>query len=159
MENQRKRRPPPRPVNDSRYGSTRSIKSLSRHSPPHSNGSDSNEESQAEGRVSRGISLRKTNSNGHVRSDSRPQSRASRKRSDSTATNGNTSEKDVERDNAEREKEKERKRRSVAGWASSKMSSLTHRGKKDKSRSKIDSLMADRDDGNSEDEVNYKYKG
>lgn len=153
MESQRKRRPPPLPATESRFSSVRTIKSVSRSSPTGSNRSDSPDEDghTEESRISRALSLRKTNSSGHARSQSRPQSRASRKRADSIATSAHASEKEVDGDK-DKEREREKKRRSVAGWASSKMSSLAHRGKKDKSRSKSESLMADRDDVGSDDE-------
>ncbi|KAJ3540374.1 hypothetical protein NM688_g6235 [Phlebia brevispora] len=133
MDSAKRKRPPPRPVADSRVGSVRSMKSVSKHSlaesPPDS---DSNEDTHPkESRISRALSLRKSDSGSHSHGNvSRPRSRAN-----STTTVGSISEKDKDKDK-EKEKEKEKKRQSVAGWATSKVSSLAHRGKKDKAKSK-----------------------
>lgn len=149
MESARKRRPPPRPVGDSRFSSVRSIKSASKHSLPGSNGSDSNSNDEMhpqEGRISRALSLRKADSPSHNRT---------RSRANSTATARSFSEKEKD-DKTDREDktEKDKKKRSMTGWASSKVSSLTHRGKKDKvkSKAKFGSLMDDQDDLSSDEE-------
>ncbi|KAF7795738.1 hypothetical protein EIP86_006905 [Pleurotus ostreatoroseus] len=148
METAKKRRPPPRP--DSRFGSVRSTRSASKHSRPGTpQGSDSSEEApQKEGRFSRALSLRKSDSakekEKEKEKDSNSNANRPRSRANSVATVASASEKD---------KEKDKKRQSVAGWGLSKVSSLAHRGKKDKakSKSKAGALMDDRDDVDSDE--------
>ncbi|KAI0819800.1 BAR-domain-containing protein [Trametes gibbosa] len=141
-----KARPPPRPSPASRAGSIRSTKSLKK-----TNNNDSAESSDEAATNSLRKSLSRRKSEAGSKPPSRPQSRASRKRSDSVATAVSEKEKDKEKEKKEKEKEKEEKsakpshRLSVAGWASSAMSSVTGRGKKDKDKDKFAALH-DEDD-------------
>lgn len=85
------------------------------------------------------------------RPSSRPTSRASRKRSDSGATAGGT--------DKEKEKEKNDKagrRLSMAGWASSAVSSVTGRGKKDKENF---ATLTDEEKSNSDEKDNNRPPG
>ncbi|OBZ74901.1 hypothetical protein A0H81_05169 [Grifola frondosa] len=116
-----------------RQGSVRSNKSSSKRSTHES----SDEESADDESISRTKSRRKSDSKPPSRPPSRPQSRASRKRSDSAVS---------EKDKAE----KVSKRKSMAGWASSAVSSVTGRGKKD--RDKFAALHDDASDGDKEAE-------
>ncbi|KAI0334309.1 BAR-domain-containing protein [Cubamyces sp. BRFM 1775] len=125
-----KARPPSRPASASRANSIRSTKSAKKAAEH-----DSPDSSDEDVTVSRKKSLSRRKSEAGSKPPSRPQSRASRKRSDSTATA--TSEKEKEK---EAKPEKTSHRLSVAGWASSAMSSVTGRGKKDKDKDKFSAL-------------------
>ncbi|KAI0351220.1 BAR-domain-containing protein [Trametes cingulata] len=139
-----KARPPPRPTSSSRANSIRSTKSAKKTAER-----DLIDSSDEEATVSRKKSFSRRKSETGSKPPSRPQSRASRKRSDSAVTA--TSEKDDEKDK-EKEKEKKAKpekhshRLSVAGWASSAMSSVTGRGKKDKDKDKFAALRDEEDE-------------
>ncbi|KAL1938287.1 hypothetical protein VTO73DRAFT_11738 [Trametes versicolor] len=143
-----KARPPPRPAPASRAasraGSIRSTKSLKKTGNRDS--ADSSDDDAASSKKAH--SRRKSEPNG--KPPSRPVSRASRKRSDSvvTAASEKGKDKDKEKEKEKEEKEKPAKssnRLSVAGWASSAMSSVTGRGKKDKDKDKFAALR-DEDD-------------
>ncbi|GBE87306.1 hypothetical protein SCP_1005540 [Sparassis crispa] len=123
--------------NEHRSNSVRSMKSLSKHAEL----SDESVEEPSKG-IRRSLSRRKSQASS--RAPSRAQSRASRKRSDSTATAA--SEKDRDKTDKEKEKEKADKaprKMSVAGWASSAMSSVTALGKKDKDKDAFAALHDD----------------
>ncbi|KAI0364040.1 BAR-domain-containing protein [Pilatotrama ljubarskyi] len=130
-----KARPPPRPTSSSRANSIRSTKSTKKTAERES--LDSSDEEAPESRK-KTLSRRKSETGS--KPPSRPQSRASRKRSDSAVTA--TSEKEEEK---KAKPEKHSHRLSVAGWASSAMSSVTGRGKKDKDKDKFAALR-DEDD-------------
>ncbi|KAI0776612.1 hypothetical protein BD413DRAFT_225051 [Trametes elegans] len=144
-----KARPSPRPTPASRAGSIRSTKSAKK--PADRNSIDSSDD---EGSVlPQKKSLTRRKSEAGSKPPSRPVSRASRKRSDSVATA--VSEKDgKEKDNKEKEAKPEKHRMSVAGWASSAMSSVTGRGKKDKDKDKFAALR-DEDDTEPSDTDEY----
>ncbi|KAI8992761.1 hypothetical protein BD414DRAFT_284774 [Trametes punicea] len=95
--------------------------------------------------LSRTKSLSRRKSDAGSKPPSRSQSRASRKRSDSTATATSEKEKDKEA-----KPEKQSHRLSVAGWASSAMSSVTGRGKKDKDKEMFAALRDDDDSDRSD---------
>ncbi|KAL7278453.1 hypothetical protein ACG7TL_007451 [Trametes sanguinea] len=136
-----KARPPPRPAPPvSRTPSIRSTKSSKKTSER--NSLDSSDE---ESTLPRTKSLSRRKSEAGSKPPSRPASRASRKRSDSGATA--TSEKEKDKD---AKPEKSSHRLSVAGWASSAMSSVTGRGKKDKDKDKFSALRDDDDSDKSD---------
>ncbi|KAI0640911.1 hypothetical protein C8Q79DRAFT_421652 [Trametes meyenii] len=147
-----KARPPSRPAPASRAGSIRSTKSATK-SAKKAVGQASDDSSDEESVLSRKKSLSRRKSEAGSKPPSRPQSRASRKRSDSVATAASEKEEKKEK---EKEKEKEAKpekhshRLSVAGWASSAMSSVTGRGKKDKDKDKFSALRDDDDSDHSD---------
>ncbi|KAI9061909.1 BAR-domain-containing protein [Trametes sanguinea] len=134
------RPPPPRPSPASRTPSIRSSKSAKKTSEQ--NSLDSSDE---ESTLPRTKSLSRRKSEASSKPPSRPASRASRKRSDSGATA--TSEKEKDKD---MKPEKSSHRLSVAGWASSAMSSVTGRGKKDKDKDKFSALRDDDDSDKSD---------
>ena len=142
MENAKRSRPAPKPMGDSRFGSLRSKKSISRRSAAGSDDTESDGEVQTKAQLKKSPSFRKGESGSSSRPPSRPQSRAERKRADSVV-----SATDKEKDK-EKEKPEKSKRKSVAGW----MGSLTGRGKKEKT----DALMQDRDDDSDSDEAETK---
>ncbi|GJE93015.1 hypothetical protein PsYK624_091740 [Phanerochaete sordida] len=116
----------PRPVRERR-------KSISKKSVSGADDSSIEEEPAAKSSIMKSLSLRRPDHGTSSKPPSRPPSRNERKRADSIVSVG-----------AEKEKEKEKqdksKRMSVTGWASSKMGSLTGRGKREKL---TDALMQD----------------
>ncbi|KAI0920213.1 hypothetical protein AcV5_010014 [Taiwanofungus camphoratus] len=123
--------------------SARSNKSISLRS---NHGESSGEEfAHEEPPRSRGLSLTRRKSEAGSKPPSRSQSRASRKRSGSTATV--SSEK-------EREKDKMSRKMNVTGWASSAVSSVTGRSKKDKDK---DNFAALRDEDESDEHGREDY--
>lgn len=139
MENSKRPRPPSRPVNDSRFSSLRSKKSISRRSAAGSDETDDEDDVRTKSSLKKSGSVKKGDSGSTSRPPSRPQSRAERKRADSTVSTATEKEKDKDKDKSEKSK-----RMSVAGW----MGSITGRGKKEKT----DSLMQDRDDDEDSDD-------
>ncbi|EMD32803.1 hypothetical protein CERSUDRAFT_143382 [Gelatoporia subvermispora B] len=111
-----------RTTEGSRPGSVRSQKSSLSRKIKHSE--SSSDETTDDEDTRNGASLTRRKSEAGSKAPSRPQSRASRKRSDSTATAASEKEK----------ADKGSRRISVAGWASSAVSSLTGHGKKDKDK-------------------------
>ncbi|KIP06763.1 hypothetical protein PHLGIDRAFT_128090 [Phlebiopsis gigantea 11061_1 CR5-6] len=137
MESSKRPRPLSRPVNDSRFSSLGSKKSISRRSAAGSDETDDEDEVRTKSSLKKSGSVKKGDSGSTSRPPSRPQSRAERKRADSTVSIATETGK-------EKEKSEKSKRMSVAGW----MGSITGRGKKEKT----DSLMQDQDeDEDSED--------
>ncbi|CCM01681.1 uncharacterized protein FIBRA_03745 [Fibroporia radiculosa] len=138
-----------RTVEDLRAESVKSTKSAMKNSALADSSDDAEETTPAP--RSRGFSLSRrkseaSNSKPPSRAPSRPQSRASRKRSDSTATAMS----DKEKEKAERVSRK----LSVAGWASSAasaVSSVASRGKKDKDKDNFSALRDDHDESSDEE--------
>ncbi|KAH9936929.1 BAR-domain-containing protein [Amylocystis lapponica] len=130
----------PHDLDESPLDSVRPKKSPAKKSQK---GTDSGDDSSDDGVTrprSKSVTSRKSDSGS--KPPSRPQSRASRKRSDSTATA--TSEKE------KADKAEKTRRISVAGWASS----VSWRGKKDKDKDNFSTLR----DGDDSDERNHEER-
>ncbi|CAL1697804.1 unnamed protein product [Somion occarium] len=151
---------PPAPASISRSSSTKLHHSRSFASEPASDedGEDAEQEKEKSGGFrARAKSFTRRKSDAGSRAPSRPQSRAERKRSDSSATaasKGDVDDSELEKSEKEKEKEKKAeksKRLTVAGWASSKVSSISSIGRSKKEKEKFSALMEDQDDVSDED--------
>ncbi|THH31708.1 hypothetical protein EUX98_g2452 [Antrodiella citrinella] len=163
--------PPPPPVLSSQ-ASEQTVSSLLRRDSvkeaSSDSGSDAEDSKPSSSFRSRAKSFTRRKSDASAKATSRPPSRAEdkkkRSRADSNATATTLGDKNEDDDEEDREKDKDRtsKRKTMAGWASSKVSSIglgIGRKDKERDREKFSALADDGNDESTDDEDDDRSRG